>query len=45
MAKRKGEISRAYVKQEDQGLKAFAFCVVTVDNEPTKPRFKRKIRG
>ena len=26
-------------------LQAFAFCVVTVNDEHTKPRFKRKLRG
>ena len=31
------------MKQEVQELKAFVFCVVTVNDEPTKPGFKRKI--
>ena len=28
-----------------QGLQAFAFCGVTVNDEDTKPRFNRKLRG
>ena len=32
-------------KQVVQGLKALAFSVVTVNDEHTKPRFKRKSRG
>ena len=28
-----------------QGLQGFAFCVVTVNDEHTKPRFTRKHRG
>ena len=30
-------------KQGVQGMQAFAFCVVTVNDEHTKPRFKRKL--
>ena len=33
------------VKQEVQGLQAFAFPVVTVIEEHAKPRFKRKLRS
>ena len=32
-------------KQEVQGLQAFAFSVVTVNDKHTKPRLKRKRRG
>ena len=32
-----------YSKQGIQGVQAFTFCVVNVNNEHTKPRFKRKI--
>ena len=32
-------------KQEVQGLQAFAFSVVTVNDEHTNPSFKRKRRG
>ena len=32
-------------EQGAQGLKAFAFCEVTLNDEHTKPRFKRKRRG
>ena len=32
-------------KQGAKGLKAFAVCVVTVNDEHTKSRFKRKHRG
>ena len=32
-------------KQEVQGLKAFAFPVVTVNDEHATSRFKRKLRG
>ena len=32
-------------KQGVQRLKALAFCVVTVNNEHMKPRFKIKFRG
>ena len=28
-----------------QGLQAFAFCVVTVNDEHSQPRFKRKCMG
>ena len=31
--------------KEVQGLQAFAFFVVTVNDEHTKPESKRKIRG
>ena len=31
--------------KEVQGLQAFAFCVVTVNDKHTKPESKRKIRG
>ena len=44
MAKLEGEIPRAQIKQEVQGLQTFAFCIVTVNDEQTKPSFKRKIR-
>ena len=30
-------------KQGVQGMQAFAFCVVTINDEHTKPRFKRKL--
>ena len=33
------------IKQEVQGLQAFTFSVVTVNDEHTKPRFKRKRSG
>ena len=33
------------LRQGVQGLQAFAFCLVTVNDEHTKPRFKRKLRG
>ena len=32
------------IEQGVQGLQAFAFCGVTVNDEHTKPRFKRKLR-
>ena len=32
-------------KQEVQGLQAFAFSVVTVNDEHAKSRLKRKLRG
>ena len=32
-------------QQGVKGLQAFAFCVVTVNDEHAKPRFKRKLRG
>ena len=32
-------------KKEVQGLQAFAFSVLTVNDEHAKPRFKRKCRG
>ena len=31
--------------KEVQGLQAFTFCVVTANDEHTKPEPKRKIRG
>ena len=33
------------MKQEVQGLQAFAFCVVAVNDEHTIPRFKRRRGG
>ena len=33
------------IRQEVQGLQAFAFSILTVNDEYTKPRFKRKRRG
>ena len=33
------------LKQEVQGLQALAFSVVAVNDEHTKPRFKRRHRG
>ena len=33
------------IKQGVEGLQAFAFCVVTVNDEHTKYRFKTKVRG
>ena len=45
ITKLQGEITRAEVKQEVQGLQAFAIIVVTVNDGLAKPRFKRKIRG
>ena len=33
------------VSQEVQGLQAFAFCVVTLNDENTKPKFKKKLMG
>ena len=33
------------LKQGVQGLQAFAFCVINVNDEHTKPRFRRKCRG
>ena len=33
------------LKQEIQGLQAFAFPVETVNNKYAKSRFKRKLRG
>ena len=32
-------------KQGVQELKAFAFCVITVNDKRTEPRFKRKRAG
>ena len=32
-------------RQGVQGLKTFAFCIVTVNDEHTKPRVRRKLRG
>ena len=32
-------------KQGVKGLKAFAFCVVTVNDKHAKPRFTRKREG
>ena len=32
-------------EQEVQGLQAFAFYVITVNDEHTKPRFKKNRRG
>ena len=32
-------------EQRVQGLQAFAFCVVTINDEHTKPRLKRKRKG
>ena len=37
--------SNSQKKQEVQGLQVFAFSVVTVHDEHTKPRFRRKRRG
>ena len=33
------------IKQGVQGLPAFAFCIVTINDEQAKPMFKRKRRG
>ena len=33
------------IQEGVQGLQAFAFCVVTVNDEHTKPYFKTKRRG
>ena len=33
------------LKQGVQELKAFAFCVITVNDKRTEPRFKRKRAG
>ena len=33
------------MKQEVQGLQAFAFCVVTINDKHTIPRFKRRRGG
>ena len=32
-------------KQGLQGLQAFAFCVITVNDKHIEPRFKKKCRG
>lgn len=39
------EIDQKKNQQGVQGLQAFAFCVVTVNDEHAKPRFKRKLKG
>ena len=36
---------KSICKQEDQGLQAFAFPVVTVNDKHAKSRFKGKLRG
>ena len=33
------------IQQEAQGIQAFAFCVVTVNDKHAEPRLKRKRRG
>ena len=33
------------MKQGVVGLQAFVFCVVTINDKYTEPRFKRKRRG
>ena len=41
-------LERKFILQYKQGvqwLQTFAFCAVTVNDEHTKPRFKRKLRG
>ena len=44
-SERSEEKSSPQAKQEVEELQAFAFSIVTVNAEHTKPRFKRKLRG
>ena len=44
-SERSEEKSPPQAKQEVEELQAFAFSIVTVNAEHTKPRFKRKLRG
>ena len=31
------------IKQRTQGLQAFVFCIVTINDKHTEPRFKRNL--
>ena len=42
---KKNLLMKVNIKQEVQGLQAFAFSVVTVNDEHKKPGFKIKCRG
>ena len=39
------KLQQESIEQGVHGLQAFVFCVVTVNDEHMKPRFKRKRRG
>ena len=45
LCNKKQNLCVSLLRQEVQGLQAFAFSVVTVNYEHTKPRIKRKRRG
>ena len=44
-SRRKTQFISVNSKKGVQGLQAFAFCVVNVNDEHRKPRLKRKFRG
>ena len=39
------EVLENVLENGDQELQPFVFCTVTVNDEHTKPSFKRKLRG